>query len=980
MSTAPLALMPAHVGVPLERFVEDRHPSVRLRNALQCAAREGAIPFATVDAYLADPNPQAAMMRCVKNLGRRSANELDRIIRVSRSEGGQFSVVDPGDVVTTDEIDDLLAAISSELSTVPARAAVRDVREGGRLERLLESQIGEIPVWTLCNDIETVTPQITRVPGIGQGTVNDLVAGLRLTVSRVIQRDGVRRALHDAILIRLFGDTDGPIWMPEPGPDPEQVSAAETVRALLDGMTVAQAFSSEVLAARLRQLVWIPQVSNAAVAELLLDRQGWNARLGRFGNIGRTTMLGFWDVCWRRLAAAATDLSVEERNGLALSLGIEPERLVARDDDLLAMAVSEGDDCAEVAARVAVPRELDALVQFLFERIQSRDVPVIRRRFGLDGAPPETLEEIGGGMRVTRERVRQIEKRGLRDMALMSRRVPLRQAIDDRATRTWTELAGDGDVLLETEFYVRRRHVAGATMLSLELLGLTLSDWLDEMGSRFGHGWLSVGADRHPVDHVLAHLDASGLPALPCAVDDLGLDAPAATVHAALQIGLDLRIHAGYAVEGRFSVRPRRTLGVHALLSGSRSPLPSAELLRRYRACVPADRCSQRDLSIVMSEASHLFLEISEERWIALGRAGTVPVAATFTGEEDEEQTAAPELDGSLAAALVAELEKAGPQALGQLTTNPRRWLPRDRSVNSIAPTLIMRPDLFIRLLPGVYCLPQQVPSHEEVVAGEIPYLLDETQARLFAMARRAGEPWGTFPLWTPAAEMRLCRWADRSEDGELLRSLLAIATIDAWPADADELSLWRDRRRSEARFDLFATLRPGALETRPALERLLAALVDLDEARATNWMALNRVDGRRIDMHSGCALLGTLIMLGAVSQPDQCVECPWQLPHPLVPARAAELRSMLATELHRTGSLEWPSAPGASVACAVRSSEVAAPSWLDLRRFRAAFDTVAVPEGEVSAAVSMADVSAAGSRLLAERRMGDLLDWLGEQ
>lgn len=977
---APLNLIPAHAGVPLEQFVEDRHPSVRLRNALQCAAREGAIPFATVDAYLADPNPQVAMMRHVRNLGRRSANELDRIIRVSRSEGGQFSVADPGDVVTSVEVSDLLALVSLELSATPARVAVLDVREGGRLERLLVSQIGEIPVWTLCSDIDAIGPQIMCVPGIGRGTVDDLVAGLRLTVSRVIQRFGARRALHDAALIRVFGDEEGPIWMPDPEPDPEQISTSETVRSLLGGMTVSQAFSSEVLAARLRQLVRIPQVAQTEIAELLLDRSGWGARLGRFGNIGRTTTLGFWDVCWRRLAAAAADLSDGERDELALQLAIEPRRLVARDDDLLAMAVSEGDDCAEVAARVAVPTELDALVQFLFERIQSRDVPVIRRRFGLDGTPPETLEEIGGDMRITRERVRQIEKRGLRDMALMSRRVPLRQAIDDRADRTWTELAGEADVLLESDLYIRRRHVAGATMLSLELLELTFSGWLDEMGSRFDHGWLRVGADRHPVDSALAQLAASGLPMLPCAVDDLGLDASVSTVRAALQIGLGLRLHAGYAVEGRFSVRPRRTLGVHALLSGSRAPLPSSELLRRYRACVTADRCSQRDLSIVMSEASHLFLEISEERWVALGRGGSVPMVTSSNGEEEEEPLPTSNPDGSLAAALVAELEKAGPQALGQLTTNPRRYLPRDRSVNSIGPTLIMRPDLFIRLLPGVYCLPQQVPSHDEVVAGEVAYLLDETQARLFAMARRAGEPWGTFPLWTPAAEMRLCRWADRSQDGELLRSLLAIATIDAWPATGDELARWRDRKLSEARFDLFATLRPGALETCPSLERLLAALIDLEEARATNWMALNRVDGRRIDTHSGCALLGTLILLGAVSQPDQSVECPWQLPHAVVPARASELRLMLATELHRTGSLEWSSAPGALVACAVRSSEVPAPSWLELRRFRAAFDTVAEPEREASTSITMADVSAAGSRLLAERRMGDLLDWLGAQ
>jgi DNA-directed RNA polymerase sigma subunit (sigma70/sigma32) len=41
---------------------------------------------------------------------------------------------------------------------------------------------------------------------------------------------------------------------------------------------------------------------------------------------------------------------------------------------------------------------------------------VLRRRFGLDGDPPATLEAIGQALRLTRERVRQIEAAGLRKL------------------------------------------------------------------------------------------------------------------------------------------------------------------------------------------------------------------------------------------------------------------------------------------------------------------------------------------------------------------------------------------------------------------------------------------------------------------------------------------------------------------------------------------------------------------------------------
>jgi RNA polymerase primary sigma factor len=43
---------------------------------------------------------------------------------------------------------------------------------------------------------------------------------------------------------------------------------------------------------------------------------------------------------------------------------------------------------------------------------------VVSLRFGLDGEPPQTLEEVGGQLGITRERVRQLETRALRELRM----------------------------------------------------------------------------------------------------------------------------------------------------------------------------------------------------------------------------------------------------------------------------------------------------------------------------------------------------------------------------------------------------------------------------------------------------------------------------------------------------------------------------------------------------------------------------------
>lgn len=563
---------------------------------------------------------------------------------------------------------------------------------------------------------------------------------------------------------------------------------------------------------------------------------------------------------------------------------------------------------------------IEALVHRLVESIparmgQGRARAVIMARYGLGGAGEQTLEAIGKRLDVTRELIRQIQARALRQLAgdpgvqqrardalthwlrrtveassatgalLASRDLDALQ--DDRAqVDGWVELA------LDVAF-----PVAGAAKRATQMMAL--ADMALHRYAPFGVSCWIADPQRASVvfptvEAWIEELEADAL-ALPLPADTFAsvLGVGVADVIAVASAHPRFAVYAGYLFRGAAATIDRRAVRAHLLarhLAG-RNAISQYELWKEYRRRFDdIDPCSSNDLRLAISErqrgAPHLFIVDNNNSLFALGGAASIhglDLAARFPEPQDPglEQARGPLVDAL----------RQGPESAEALAD--RLGL----NTEGLLSQLGQRSD-FIFVTPRFYGLADQLPR---IAALEWdPRVLIEDDALALIGCRQAHEePRDVYVGWTPSYERALCVRAKDSQ-WTCLPQLLWACEPDRWPMAAQEKAAWIALKAEVAQPPAAVSLPTGSRLPDP--ERLLRFLLVLDQRGGLSMAMANRVTRPRGPLEqSNGTLLAMLARVGALRQDADTY---WATHR--AGAEAGRWCSMLADEYLQSGKLAW--------------------------------------------------------------------------
>lgn len=481
-----------------------------------------------------------------------------------------------------------------------------------------------------------------------------------------------------------------------------------------------------------------------------------------------------------------------------------------------------------------------------------------------------TLDELGQQYKVTRERIRQIERNILKRITASGLEDKLRCLLKDYiASELLGKYTDRGYVLKEEISEIVSKWDPELT-LAVSLNHKSVYTLLSTIATEAPQGWF-FGRRPHfkrltkqlervldgilpcPTDLVAAKLEIKKEELIAASILNK-LAFPAGPLLLPQRAGRADATRAAQCFEQGTSTA-RCFWSIDALIKKTVGGLPY-HTQRAYRLSI--SRCR----SLFLTTPHYLaILDHSSERQSS--QNSTNRLIIDNTGADDE--TA----EGNNVAVLRTLLEEQWPITNQNiLTITNKVGYQTTLSKNSLMPLLPSIPGC-VRLAPGVYG-PTDYLGYPSRIKKSRSYSCTDSDIRSYCFARRSGEKCEElFPLWDAEQEQLWYRKIrKRGDDSDLLRSFSAIADQSKWPDQQDTERL----EIMELKVDQQFTLEPSWIQSRsyriPDLCETLTALRYARDVAPLSWIRANYITGaRQLTEESGVSVLMCGLVLGLLDR-----------------------------------------------------------------------------------------------------------------
>jgi hypothetical protein len=704
-------------------------------------------------------------------------------------------------------------------------------------------------------------------------TVDDLLSG-RLTEAEILQVPELgRNSLRE--LLGLAEEHATGRWQLPAEPAAVEQPLQRSTPPVLEGRTVADLADHADLPVRIaNRLGGEPRLAEMPLADIWADPDEAHRRLRKLDGLGRRSI-------------AELILLVQRIGG----------SLPAEDGGPAGLEPGAGRDEPDLSPPLVTVRvEPFDLVQDAVGALSAKHRFVLEGRYGLSGEPPRTLEEMGRIAGVTRERVRQVEKKALGVLAKRPWRDAFEAWLAVQRGQIWETLADGADLVPLAETAARAAKLAPWLLLAVDVVHGDVRGWLQAEAVQSRAGWLAPGLSARDLDAAVSALEAwlaSALLPRPLADACGGTGLRPEAVEVAVPLLHEIRLHHGYLHRGHVGAKARRISRLHrmAINAADGAIVDVWRLVELDEAADHEDDRSPRMVLTQLGETPHLFHHLVDHWWLVLPAVDDRQVTGCLPDTSDATFPRHAE-PGTLAAWLQDTLHKSGPMRHVDLRDGVRDKFP-ELSAASVGPTLLGSP-IYLRVAPGAW----DIRGARRLGTG--PALLSLRHARAYARAARSGQGRGLYPAWTAEFEHAICVWARDGAEDDVFRSLLAVVDPTGWPVPEQEQLEWRRLKRLYGVWSMPAERRRRLGDDPPTADEVLSSLVLTQRLGGMGWTLAGRLAHAASGAQSSADLLAILAAAGAVRAPED-----WQLHHPASEVVGDLLVGMAASK-YATGRLDW--------------------------------------------------------------------------